>query len=253
MSLSPLTHDAFLGGRLHLWQPQSGYRAGVDPVLLAASITATPGQSVLDVGCGVGAAAFCLGARVGGLDLSGLEIQPDYADLATSNAREAGLPFDVHIGDIQSPPDPIKQRSFDHVITNPPYFAATARTSSGKIGRDQAHMWDISPSDWVKLCLKRVKPKGRLHVIHRAEALGDLLSDLPQNWGAIDVCPIAPRAGRKAELVIVRGCKDARRQLHLLAPIIMHEGDKHLQDGDDYTPEISAVLRHGAALNIGNG
>ena len=53
-----LTCDAFLGGKLHLWQPRRGrgYRAGVDPVLLAASIEATAGQSVLELGCGVGAA-----------------------------------------------------------------------------------------------------------------------------------------------------------------------------------------------------
>ena len=35
-----LTYDAFLGGKLHLWQPRRGYRAGVDPVLLAASVEA---------------------------------------------------------------------------------------------------------------------------------------------------------------------------------------------------------------------
>ena len=50
-----LTRDAFVGGKLHLWQPKDGYRAGVDPVLLAACVRAQPGQSVLDVGCGQGA------------------------------------------------------------------------------------------------------------------------------------------------------------------------------------------------------
>ena len=77
-----LTHDGFLGGRLHLWQPRRGYRAGVDPVLLAASVPAQAGQSVLDLGCGAGAAMLCLGVRVPGLDLNGLEVQPDYAALA---------------------------------------------------------------------------------------------------------------------------------------------------------------------------
>ncbi|MCO4829001.1 MAG: methyltransferase, partial [Lentibacter algarum] len=64
MSTPDLTHDAFLGGRLKLWQPKQGYRAGVDPVLLAASIAAKAGESVLDLGCGAGAAALCLGRRV---------------------------------------------------------------------------------------------------------------------------------------------------------------------------------------------
>ena len=32
-----LTDDAFLGGRLHMLQPEKGYRAGIDAVFLAAA------------------------------------------------------------------------------------------------------------------------------------------------------------------------------------------------------------------------
>mgnify|MGYP001821000592 CR=1 FL=1 len=58
--MDDLSRDAFLGGKLHLLQPKTGYRAGVDPVLLAASVPAAAGERVLDLGCGVGAAALCL-------------------------------------------------------------------------------------------------------------------------------------------------------------------------------------------------
>ncbi|PCH69375.1 MAG: methyltransferase, partial [Rhodobacteraceae bacterium] len=58
-----LTWNAFLGGRVQLLQPQSGYRAGVDPVLLAAAVPGRAGQSVLELGCGAGAASLCLAAR----------------------------------------------------------------------------------------------------------------------------------------------------------------------------------------------
>ena len=77
-----LSDDKFLMGRLRLLQPLRGYRAATDPVLLAAACPATPGQSVLDLGCGAGAAALCLATRVPGLALAGLEVQPEYADLA---------------------------------------------------------------------------------------------------------------------------------------------------------------------------
>ena len=72
-----LTRDAFLDGRLHLWQPRRGYRAATDPVLLAAFTPAKSGERVLELGCGAGAAALCLAVRVPGLDLHGLELQPE--------------------------------------------------------------------------------------------------------------------------------------------------------------------------------
>ena len=93
---SGTTRDAFLGGKLRLRQPRRGYRAGIDPVLLAASVPARPGQSVLDLGCGAGAAALCLAARVGGLRLAGLERQADYAELARANAAEMTATADAY-------------------------------------------------------------------------------------------------------------------------------------------------------------
>ena len=75
-SFDDLTHDAFLGGKLQLLQPKNGYRAGVDPVFLAATVNAKEGETVLDLGCGVGAAALCLGTRIPSLKLTGVERQP---------------------------------------------------------------------------------------------------------------------------------------------------------------------------------
>ena len=77
-----LSQDGFLGGRLAIWQPRVGYRAAMDPVLLAAAVAARAGESVLELGCGVGVASLCLGSRVPGLALTGLELQPAYARLA---------------------------------------------------------------------------------------------------------------------------------------------------------------------------
>jgi len=56
------TEDALLGGRVRLLQAKVGYRAAIDPVLLAAAIPARAGQRVLDLGCGAGAASLCLAA-----------------------------------------------------------------------------------------------------------------------------------------------------------------------------------------------
>ena len=237
-----LTHDAFLGGRLHLWQPRRGYRAGVDPVLLAASVPAKPGQSVLDLGCGAGAAALCLGARVPGLDLLGVERQADYAALAVRNG------LDVVTADLTDLPDVVKQRSFDHVLANPPYFDRSAGHQATDTGREGALGIDTPLAAWVDAAARRLKPKGYLHLIHRAERVPDVLAAVQPRLGSLALWPICPRHGKAAELVILRARKEGRAPFCLHSPIVMHAGARHDRDGDDYTPEIQAVLRDGAAL-----
>jgi len=239
-----LTHDAFLGGLIHLWQPRAGYRAGVDPVLLAASVPAQAGESVLDLGCGVGAAALCLGARVPGLDLMGVEQQAEYAALAGRN----GLP--VAIGTVTDLPDEVRARSFDHVLANPPFFDRKSGREASDAGREVARGLNTPLSDWIKAGAKRLRHKGYLHVIHRAERVPDLLAAAEGRLGSPEIWPISPRVGRAAELVIFRARKDGRADFRLHAPIILHEGAHHLRDADSYTPVIRAVLREGAALGI---
>ena len=242
-----LTCDAFLGGKLHLWQPRDGYRAGVDPVLLAASVPAEAGQSVLELGCGAGAAILCLGARVPGLGLTGVEVQPRYAHLARCNGGGA---LEVVTADLGDMPLDLRQRQFDHVIANPPYFDRSASRAATNASRETA-LGETRPlTDWVTVAAKRLAPKGHAHFIHRAERLPDILGALPNDMGTVQVLPIAPRVGRQAELVIVRARKSGRGAFRLHAPLVLHEGARHLRDGDSYVPLVRAVLREGAALKF---
>lgn len=240
-----VTKDAFLGGKLHLLQPKSGYRAGVDPVLLAATVEAEPGQTVLDLGCGVGTAALCLGARVSGLTLTGVEIQAEYAELARQNG---GTALEIVEADLADLPVSVRNRQFDHVLANPPYFDRGAGKSSGNTGREQA-LGEATPLDiWVKVAAKRLKPKGQAHFIHRVERLPDLLHAMHGRLGNVEVLPLNPRVDRATERVIVRGRKGGRGAFKLHAPLIMHAGATHERDGDSYVPAVRAVLREGAAL-----
>ncbi|MEM9578472.1 MAG: methyltransferase [Pseudomonadota bacterium] len=240
-----LTRDAFLGGKLHLLQPRKGYRAGVDPVLLAATVEAQPGDRVLDLGCGVGAAALCLGARVPGLSLTGVEVQEDYAALARRNGGHA---FEVVTADLADLPLHIRQRQFDHVLANPPYYDRAASLASDNTSRETA-LGEMTPlSLWVKIAAKRLAPKGYAHFIHRVERLPEILNTMTGRLGSIEVLPLAPRQGRATELVIVRGRKNGRGAFRLHAPLILHEGSVHQIDADSYVPHVKAALRDGAAL-----
>jgi tRNA1(Val) A37 N6-methylase TrmN6 len=243
-----LTRNAFLGGRVHLLQPRAGYRAGVDPVFLAASVPGRAGQSVLELGCGAGAASLCLAARVPGLAITGVEVQADYADLARQNAAQNNVAMQVFNADLTALPEVLRQSIFDHVIANPPYYQSGAHSPSQDAGRRAALGEDTPLVKWIDVAAKRLAPKGYLHVIQRTDRLPDLLAACAGRLGSLEVLPLAARRGRAPDLMILRARKSGRAAFILHAPVILHEGDRHETDGESYSPEITEVLRTGAAL-----
>ena len=241
-----LSDDKFLCGKLRLLQPLKGYRAATDPVLLAAACPAEPGQSVLDLGCGAGAAALCLGARVTNLALSGLELQPDYADLARRNATRNRIALEVVEGDLTAMP-PTLRREFDHVIANPPYYAPGG-TPSPVPGRAVAMQVETPLAAWVDAASRRLRPGGWLTLISGADALPQVLAALGSKLGSAMVLPLAAREGRPALRILLRVKKGGRGKFRLLAPFVIHAGPVHAGDRESYTPAASAILRDGADL-----
>lgn len=241
-----LSDDKFLCGRLRLYQPIRGYRAATDPVLLAAACPAKAGDSVLDLGCGAGAAALCLGFRVPGVTLKGLEVQPDYAELARQNAGRNGIPLEVHDGDLVWMPKPLRH-DFDHVIANPPYYASGGSPSPVP-GRARAMQVETPIADWVSAAARRLRPGGWMTLICLAEALPEILAALGTRLGSAVVLPLTSRTGQTALRVLVRARKGGRAPFRLLSPFVIHQGQAHDGDRESYTPEANAVLRDGADL-----
>ncbi len=243
-----LTRDAFLGSRLHLWQPRHGYRAGIDPVLLAATVPAQGGDTVLDLGCGAGAALLCLGARVRGLDLWGVELQPAYGDLARRNADANAIPACIVTADLNDLPPPLSQLQARHVIANPPYFDPARRTTASDGGRETGLAEGVPLADWVRVAARRTAPGGTVTMIQSAERLPDLAAAMCAHLGSVQLWPLAPRAGRDPRLILMRGRKAGRAPFRLHAPLILHDGERHRGDCENYVQLIRSVLRDGAKL-----
>ena len=102
--MSDTTEDDFLGGRLRVRQPARGYRSGIDPVLLAASVPAKTGDHVLEIGTGSGVALLCLMRRVSGLSAVGVERNTELAALARANSSANELAYEVVETDLRQLP-----------------------------------------------------------------------------------------------------------------------------------------------------
>jgi len=243
-----ITKDDFLGGKVKVLQPKNGYRAGVDAVLLAASVQASAGQNILELGLGVGTASLCLNARVSGLSLTGVELQNSYAELARENAVANDSDLTVIQADLRVLPVELRQIQFEHVIMNPPYFDRAAGASSDDPGRDIAMGGATDLAEWISVGAKRLLPKGYLTLIQRIERLPEVLGAAYGKLGSIVVRPIAPRMGRSPNLFLMQARHSGRAPFRLLSPLVMHKGGVHEGDFENYRSEVKAILRDGAHL-----
>ena len=242
--------DAFLGGRLSIRQPVRGYRAGADPVFLAAAVPASHGDRVLELGCGVGTALLCLNARVPGVIATGVERNENYAKLARENLSANGQEARIVTADIRDLPGDVTQESFDHAMLNPPFFDRAEGSQSTEASREAGRGRREGFQTWCDAALKRLRPGGTLTIINRVEGLPETLAALSERAGDIRLLPLQPRRQKPAKLFILNGKKTSKSPFQLRPPLVLHTGDAHLKDGDSYTEEAAGILRKGRALSL---
>lgn len=245
-----VTRDAFLGGKVHVFQPRKGFRSGVDAVLLAASVQARAGDHVLELGCGVGVAALCLHARVPGLRLTGVEVQAAYAALAEKNAASNGAALQVVCADLRALPGALRQQQFTHVMMNPPYFDRASGPSAVDRGRDTALAGDTPLGDWLDVALRRLAPKGTLTLIQHITRLPEVLAHLQGRLGSLRLLPIAGRDSTRPNLFILQGRHSGKAPFALQPTLTLHAGASHQRDTESYTTAVQQILRDGAPLRI---
>jgi tRNA1(Val) A37 N6-methylase TrmN6 len=238
------TTGALLGGRVRFEQPVAGYRAAIDPVLLAATVPATA-REALDLGAGAGAATLCLAARCPALPIRAIEIDPAMAALARRNAAANGLTGRVEVteGDIVLA-SPATIGRFDAVFFNPPYQTARRASPSPDPGRRRANVEHGSDlAGWIDAARRVLRPRGQLRLVHRADRLHEIVALLATRFGDIAILPLWPRAGAPARRILVGARLGARGGARLLPGLVLHG-----EDGG-FTADAEAVLRHGAGLD----
>lgn len=249
---SSLTADAFLGGALDVLQPAKGYRAGLDGVLLAAAVAAHTGQRVLDVGAGVGVVGLAVARRVHGARVTLVEREASLAALARQNIQRNALEerVDVVAADIVRPLSELGELAaaagtFDHAAANPPYHAEGHGTASEDPAKAGAHAMPAGSLErWLRFMAAMVRPGGTATLVHRADALKEILTSLEGRFGEAVILPLHPREGEPASRVLVQAIKGSRAALQLRQGLVLHE-PRH-----GFRPEVEAILRDGAALAL---
>lgn len=240
-----LTTYSILRGKVQLSQPKTGYRSGIDPIFLAASVPLRHGESALEVGTGVGTALLALAYRVPEARLTGLEMQRHLIRIAQTNilANSMHGRVDVMAGDLMTPPPRLAASSFSHVFSNPPYHTEKKAVKSHIPSKALSHIESSAPlNKWVDFCVRMVKPKGSVTIIMTAARLDELVHHMSERLGGIEVFPLWAKPGEPAKRVIVRGWKNMRTPASLYPGMVVHESDGR------YSVEARGVLEKAHAL-----
>lgn len=242
----PLVEDLLLGGTLRLRQPAKGHRAGTDAVLLAASANTQGPATIVDFGAGVGTVGLILAGRNPDARVFLVERDPEFAALASENAALNGLGAQITTicTDIAGPARELdaaglNERLADLVVTNPPFLLEGRARSSPLASRRAAHVMPTLSGleSWVRAARRVLKPRGKLVMIHRADALPEILAALRTGFGAVTIRPVYPKAGMAAIRVIVAGVAQSKAPASVLPGLVLHEADGR------FTSEADAIHR----------
>lgn len=229
-----------LDGRVRYGQPARGFRSGIEPVLLAASVPARAGETVLEGGSGAGAGLLCLAARLPTVTGVGVERDPALVALAAENARTNGFSARFVAGDVLALP---LAGPFDHAFANPPYHdpGGTPSPDAARAASKQAAGGLVA--DWAAALGALLRHRGTLTLILPPHRLAEALAGCARGGcGGLRLLPLWPRAGEAAKLMLVRAVRGGRSPLLLLPGIALH------QESGGFTPEIAACLRGPAPL-----
>ena len=200
---------------------------GMDAVLLAGFAKVKPGEKVLDLGTGTGILPILLEARTKGVSFTGLEIQPESADMAARSVRLNHLENKVHIvnGDIREADRLFGAGSYHVVTSNPPYMTDLHGIKNPNEAKAIArHEILCTLEDVVSQAAKLLAPCGRFYLVHRPFRLAEILTCLcshglePKRMRLVH-----SYEDREPNMVLIEALKGGRSGMTVEKPLIIFE------------------------------
>ena len=167
--------------RITLIQKKDGLTFGTDAYLLSAFIKPALHADAAELGTGTGIISLLLAARNKVRSVVAIELQPDYASLASRNVTLNRFKdkIEVRAADIRDCTPASLGREFDIVFSNPPYMRPSSGPPAGNPGRNAArHETAGGIGDFSAAAGRLLKYGGLFYLVYRPDRLSDLMAGL---------------------------------------------------------------------------
>jgi tRNA1Val (adenine37-N6)-methyltransferase len=229
------TLDDLRPAGLKIIQKIDGYRFSLDPILLCGFARVEENDSVADLGTGSGVIPLLLAVRTSAKRVVGVEIQPELADRARRSVLLNGLEGKVEIltEDLRILPKSLSPRSFDAVLSNPPYRrSGTGRKAPTAERAAARHEMAGGIEDFLRAAAFLLRHGGRFYIVYLAERLTELLATMRrERLEPKRLRCVHSRSGEGGRMVLVEGRKDGGEGLSIEPPLFIY-------DGKEYTEEV---------------
>ncbi len=219
---------------LFIIQKKDGFKFGVDAVLLADFAKTAKSVNTLDLCTGTGIVPLLLTEKTDTLNIFGLEIQKDIAEMAARSIEYNNLDDRVHIteGDLKNAADIYGKGRFDKITCNPPYMKCGAGLQNDADTKSVSrHEILCTLDDVLRVSRELLISKGRFFMVHRASRLADILCTM-RKYGIEPkrLRLIHPSPEKAPNLVLVEGMKDGGEELKILPPLYVYGSDGNYSD-----------------------
>ena len=209
---------------------------GMDAVLLSGVARAKEGDQVLDLGTGTGIIPILLAAKTMAAHITGLEIQPDSADMASRSVKLNELEEKVEIitGDIKEAVSLFGAASFDVVTCNPPYMTEHHGLTNPEAPKAIArHELLCTLEDVISQSSRLLRPGGNFYMVHRPFRLADIIVLLRQyRLEPKSMKLVHPFVDKEPNMVLLEASRGGKARITVEKPLIVY------QEPGVYTDEI---------------
>ncbi len=241
---TPIRQDETLDklpGNMQILQKTKGYRFSLDALLLAHFVRLRVGEQVLEMGAGSGVISLLLAGRWERTSVTGIDLQEGLVDMALRSIALNGLYERVNMrhGDVRKIKMIFPPRSFDVVVSNPPY----RKMNSGRINPDREkalarHELAGTVRDFLQAAAYVLKPAGRAYFIYPASRMVELLSSMREaRVEPKRLRPVYSRAGTAGQFLLTEGLREGGEELEVMPPLFVF-GEK-----EDYSEEMTGIFR----------